>query len=154
MSHDIDTSFYLRMYLQDLTIRAWRDLDENGGHQWPAFFTEAGVFDFSGRLTTGREALGLHFRNRAAQGDRVSVHLLSNLSAILVDTQTASVRAWICVFGGDGVAPIPISLPSLLGQVEDFFERQQDGSWLIALRRFRPSFYNPEDRVGRRIAHG
>ena len=143
----------LCLHLQHLSAMLWTDLDENDGRAWPEHFTEGGTFDFNGALRTGREALRAHFAARLAQGPRVTAHLVTNMTADLLPSNRAIVRAHVCTFGGDGAAPLPIALPTLIGRVEDHFEADDRGRWLVTLRRFRPKFYNPEDRVGRRVAN-
>lgn len=142
----------LQAGLARISADLWRDLDENFGRGWADRFTLTGVFDFNGAEIAGRDTLRAHFAKRETAPPRVTAHLLSN---ILVDPVVAGdtiVRAQICVFGADGVAPLPITLPTLVGLVEDRFEQQPDGDWLIARRSFIPRFYNPDDRVGRRVA--
>ena len=143
----------LLTYLPQLSARAWRDLDENGGRGWPEWFTQAGTFDFNGRLTEGRDALRAHFGARANAEPRTTAHLVTNVFCERVGSGVALVRASICVFGGDGPAPLPMALPTLVGFADDRFEQQPGGEWLIARRSFRPLFYNPNDRVGRRIVN-
>lgn len=150
----VGTDAMVWIELAQLSAWLWRDLDEQGGRGWADRFTSAGVFDFNGSEVAGRETLREHFAKRQLAPPRVTAHLLSNVLVGPVSGEHATVSAQICVFGGDGNAPLPIALPTLIGLVEDRFERQPDGAWLVARRSFRPRFFNPDDRVGRRVAGG
>jgi hypothetical protein len=133
-----------------LAVASWRDLDLNWGHGIHDFFTEDGVYDFAGDKAEGRDAIRDRFRGRRLAGERTTLHIVSNFGCGPRRADTVTLMYYVCVFGADGLAVQQVRLPTLLGTIDDVFEYQRDGGWLVSTRVFRPLFNDPNDRVGRR----
>jgi hypothetical protein len=137
--------------LAALAAESWRDVDLNEGLSLHEYFTEDGVFNFAGDLTEGRAAIRQRYVLRRQSGARATIHLVSNFILSAADAHEAVLHYYICVFGADGSPTLHVSLPTLIGTIDDIFVLT-DAGWRIGSRVFRPVFYDPTDRVGRRAS--
>jgi hypothetical protein len=139
-------------HLVDLITESWWDLDAHAGERFHEYFAKEGVFDFAGRITSGRDRIRELLAQRRQEGARTTVHLLSNFVAEVRHDVSATVRSYICVFGADGEPLQETSRPNLIGYMQDEFEHDPQEGWLIVRRTFRPVLYNGDDRVARGVA--
>jgi hypothetical protein len=137
--------------LAALAAESWRDVDLNEGLLLHEYFAEDGVFNFAGDKTQGRAAIRQRYVLRRQSGERATIHLVSNFILSAADAHEAVLRYYICVFGADGLPTLHVSLPTLIGTIDDTFVLTDSG-WRIGSRVFRPVFYDPTDRVGRRAS--
>ena len=100
-------------------------IDSHDEEGWPALFTEDGVFDTSGEVLVGTEALQ-KFVASVPPGLR---HVVVN-EVIDIDGDEAHVRAYLLLFAGT-----PRAL-AMMGTYEDVV-RRTDSGWRFARRVFR-----------------
>jgi uncharacterized protein (TIGR02246 family) len=98
-------------------------IDGGDAEGWAETFTDDGVFDVAGHITTGRDAL-VKFAS-SVSGTR---HMVSN-SLINVNGDTAAVSAYLVVYHG--------MQPATIGSYEDELVRTPAG-WRFAKRAFTP----------------
>lgn len=132
----------LREELLDIVTALWFEIDHREGRRAASFFVsdaELRIFTQTFRGTAEIEEI---YTQRAANGPRVTRHVVTNMHITSAETDRASAVAIVTLFAEDGDAPRPTVTPTLVADVADVFERH-GGGWLIRSRRIEPLFIAP-----------
>jgi len=146
----------LRAELTAVLTALWYEIDHNGGASAAAFFTPEAQLRFSDAEFRGTAEIEQVYANRSGRGPRVSRHIVTNLHLLEVETERVRALSVLLLFGEDGEAPRPSTLPAMVGDVIDEFELRA-GRWLIGSRRIQNLFIEPttelavpQERTGQR----
>lgn len=118
----------------------WRDVDENAGRHAGSFWTEDAVWEAPARTFKGRAEIQGFFDWRLTRGDRLAVHIVTDLTTVVESTIRASSRWHLLLFAADGVPVLPSKPPAQIAAIEDRWSRSEDGLWLCAHRKFKVLF--------------
>lgn len=114
----------------------WRDIDENGGRNAGSFWTEDAVWEAPARTFKGRAEIQGFFDWRLTRGDRLALHVVTNLKTEVESETQASSKWCLLLFAADGKPPQPSKPPEQIAAIEDRWARSAGGSWLCAHRKF------------------
>jgi hypothetical protein len=113
--------------------RSWWNVDRDLGIESELLYAEHGICVMPALTMRGRDEIAAGYAKRHANGPRLSRHLVSNLVAVIGDDDRAWVTYVLSLFAGNGVAPLEVSSPSAICDVEDRFVLTA-GGWLIEHR--------------------
>lgn len=129
----------LRCELEAVLTAFWFEVDHNAGAQASRFFTPEAELRFEDASFSGTAAIESVYRTRAARGDRVSRHLVTNLHLLDVEERRVRAVSVLLLFAEDGTPPRPSTSPTLVADVWDEFALTDDG-WRIGSRWIRNLF--------------
>ncbi|MEV1295717.1 nuclear transport factor 2 family protein [Pseudonocardia sp. NPDC049635] len=132
----------LQSELMSVLTGLWFDIDHNGGADAATFFTPDAELRFSDAIVRGTAAIEQVYADRTARGPRVSRHIVTNLQVVATGADRVRAVSVLLLFGDDGEPPRPSTMPALVGDVFDEFERH-DGRWLIRSRWIQNLFIEP-----------
>ncbi|MEJ7932350.1 nuclear transport factor 2 family protein [Ramlibacter sp. AN1015] len=135
-----DDPFRLRLAVQDRLIDYWWDVDANGARGALAFYTDDCVYDMCGHVMRGPAAVGDYYAFRDARGDRLVRHVLTNLSARVVDAGAVALRGVLTVYAADGLPVLPSAPPILIADNLARFVQCPDGVWRMREHTIAPLF--------------
>jgi hypothetical protein len=136
-----------RMAIEELNAAyAWH-LDHDEVAPLALLFTEDAEYSHGTRRSVGRAAIEAFFRSRTADGPRTARHLYSGLRIVFEAVDRArGTSVWLS-FAQDSVPPVPYSIPFLVADFEDVYERGSDLQWRIRRRHIEPIFRDPAGRT-------
>jgi len=131
---DETSSALIRSQLEALNVEFWYRVDHHDGDGVADLFTEDGVYSIPGGRNRGRAAIAESYVKRAARGPRVSRHVHTNLRVTIESPTDARGVSMLTLWARDGEAPLPLTLPVSVSDVEDTYVKGDDGAWRIAHR--------------------
>jgi ketosteroid isomerase-like protein len=135
-----DDDFRLRLQVQDRLVAYWWDVDANDARAAPGFYTDDCVYDMCGHVMQGPAAVRDYYGFRAARGERLVRHVLTNLLARVEAPDRASVQGVLIVYAADGVPVLPSAPPILVADNHASWVRCADGVWRMRGHRIVPLF--------------
>ncbi|WP_232840210.1 nuclear transport factor 2 family protein [Nocardia aurea] len=124
--------------------RSWWNVDRELGVGSELLFAEGGVCVMPALTMRGRHEIAEGYAKRQSNGPRLSRHLVSNLVATCTDSERAHASYALSLFAANGVAPLTVSSPSAICDVEDRFVLTYSG-WLIEHRELTAVFVAPDN---------
>lgn len=124
-----DEDLRTRLAVQDRLVDYWWDVDDNGAREATDFYTEDCVYLMCEHRMEGRAAVHDYYAYRAARGQRLVRHVLTNLRARVQSPQQASVQGILTVHAADGVPVLPSAPPILVADNHASFVRGADAAW-------------------------
>ena len=119
-------------------------LDHNEIEPLVALFAPDAHYSNGPRVSKGRAEIEAFFRSRTAQGVRTARHMYSGLRITFEgETRARATSVWLS-FAQNRAPPIDYSIPFLVADFEDVYERGADGEWRIVSRHIRPIFRDPK----------
>ncbi|HMK80059.1 MAG TPA: nuclear transport factor 2 family protein [Xanthobacteraceae bacterium] len=113
----------------------WHEVDQNGGRQAGSYWTEDAIWEAPARTFKGRADIQSFFDWRLTRGDRLALHVVTNLKTTVESPTSAASRWYLMLYAADG-APVQPSQPAVqVAKIEDKWSRQ-NGTWLCAHRKF------------------
>jgi hypothetical protein len=137
----------VRAELDALNVEFWYRVDHLDGAGVDQLFTEDGVYSIAGGRNAGRRAIADSYVQRAARGPRLSRHVHSNLRIAFESPTRAHGTSTLTLWARDGEAPLDLSLPVSVSDVDDDYVLEDDGVWRIAHRHLTTVFQGPEKGV-------
>ena len=142
-----DDAGSIRNEIEILNIEFWYRVDHHGGDGVAELFTEDGVYSVPGGRNVGRAAIAESYVLRTARGPRLSRHVHSNLRLTVESPSKSQGVSLLTLWARDGEAPMSLTLPVSVSDVEDDYTRGDDGVWRIAHRHITPVFRGDEPPV-------
>jgi len=124
-----DEDFRIRHAVQERLVDYWWDVDANDAREALDFYTGDCVYDMCGHRMEGPAAVRDYYAYRAARGERLVRHVLTNLRARVHSAAQASVQGVLTVYAADGVPVLPSAPPILVADNHASFVRDADGAW-------------------------
>jgi hypothetical protein len=137
----------VRAELEALNVEFWYRVDHLNGAGVDELFTEDGAYSVAGGRNAGREAIAESYVLRAARGPRVSRHVHSNLRVAIESPSRAHGTSILTLWARDGEAPLDLTLPVSVSDVDDDYVLGDDGVWRIEHRHLTTVFQGPEKGV-------
>ena len=106
-------------------------------------FTPDADYSNGPRHSNGIEEIAAFFRSRTAQGVRTARHMGTGLRISFESDHEASATSVWLSFAQNAAPPINYSIPFLVADFIDRYQRGQDGKWRIASRQIVPIFRDP-----------
>jgi len=126
-----------RQVLYDKIVDYWYEVDNNGGHGTsPRFYTEDGIFHAGNTPIQGHQAIEEFLVRRVSRGPRTARHIVSNFRPRFDGETGATTQCTLVIYAADGTPPLPLPVPLGVFDLVDRWEKQADGRWLIADRKF------------------
>ena len=122
--------------IEERLLDYWREVDENGGRQAGAYWTEDAVWEAPARTFNGRAEIQSFFDWRLTRGDRLAFHMVANLKTVVESEMRASSTWYLVLYAADGKPIQPSSAPTQIAAIEDRWSRSGDAPWLCARRKF------------------
>ncbi|MET8427701.1 nuclear transport factor 2 family protein [Nocardia sp. NPDC004860] len=142
MTNSGHTTLHSRAAIVEAVHRSWWNVDRELGVGSELQFVEDGVCVMPALTMRGRSEIAEGYAKRQANGPRLSRHLVSNLVTATTNTDRASATYVLSLFAANGVAPLEVTSPSAICDVEDRFVLTA-GGWLIESRRLTAVFVAP-----------
>lgn len=118
----------------------WHEVDTNQGKDAGRYYTEEAIFDGGEAIYRGRAKIEQFYAWRVKRGPRASVHAFTNYRTTF-ESDSKAVSTWyMLLYAADGVPVLPTHPPINIALVTDHLERQPDGEWLCAARKFESIF--------------
>ena len=129
--------------IQDLNAAFAFHLDHDEVAPLLALFAPGATYSNGTRRSHGLDEIEAFYRGRTAAGLRTTRHLYSGLR-IRFDgpSRAASSSVWMS-FAHNGAPPVDDTVPYLVADFDDTYERGADGRWRILSRTILPIFRNP-----------
>ena len=122
--------------IEERLLDYWREVDENGGRQAGAFWTEDAVWEAPARAFKGRAEIQSFFDWRLTRGDRLAFHMVANLKTVVESETRASSTWYLVLYAADGKPVLPTHPPIQIAYMTDRCVRDREGGWLLAHRKF------------------
>ena len=126
--------------IEERLLDYWREVDENGGRQAGAYWTEDAVWEAPARVFKGRAEIQNFFDWRLTRGDRLAFHMVANLKTVVESETRASSTWYLVLYAADGKPIQPSSAPAQIAAIDDRWSRAADGPWLCQHRKFKVLF--------------
>jgi ketosteroid isomerase-like protein len=95
------------------------------------------------RVSRGRAEIEAFYKSRTAHGVRTARHMYSGLRIVFEgETRARATSVWLS-FAQNSAPPVDYSVPYLVADFEDVYERDADGEWRILSWHIRPIFRDP-----------
>ena len=129
--------------IQDLNTAFAYHLDHNEIAPLVALFAPDAHYSNGPRVSRGLAEIEAFYKSRTAHGVRTARHMYSNLRIVFEgDARARATSVWLS-FAQNSAPPIDYSIPFLVADFEDVYERGADGEWRILSRHIRPIFRDP-----------
>lgn len=130
----------------DIIVATWYHVDVGDPGLVQNYFTpDATIFFSRADPIVGRQNIhDGYVARRANNSNRISRHVVSNVFVTSLGVDTAETACCMRLYAGEGSPPIPGPEPVSVADQYDRFVRGDDGAWLIAERRLRALFANPD----------
>ncbi len=125
--------FRVRHAVQERLVDYWWDVDANGARGALDFYTRDCVYLMCGHRMEGHAGVQGYYGFRAARGDRLVRHVLTNLRARVLGDGEAAVKGVLTVYAADGVPVLPAAPPILVADTRATFVRAAAGAWRMRL---------------------
>jgi ketosteroid isomerase-like protein len=133
--------------IQELNNSFVYHLDRNEIEPLVALFTPDAQYSNGPRVSKGSAEIEAFYRSRTARGVRTARHMYSGLRIIFEgQTRARATSTWLS-FAHNSAPPIDYSVPFLVADFEDVYERGADGEWRILSRHIRPVFRDPNGEL-------
>lgn len=129
--------------LQDLNASFAYHLDRDEVGPLVALFAPDARYSNGARQSHGRAEIEAFYRSRTALGLRTARHMYSGLRITFDGPDQAHATSVWLSFARNAGPPIEYSIPFLIADFEDTYERGSDGEWRIASRHIQPIFRDP-----------
>jgi len=137
----------VRAELEALNVEFWYRVDHLNGAGVDELFTVDGAYSVAHGRNAGRRAIAESYVQRAARGPRVSRHVHSNLRVAIESPTRAHGTSILTLWARDGEAPLQLTLPVSVSDVDDDYVLEVDGMWRIEHRHLTTVFQGPEKGV-------
>ena len=129
--------------IQELNAAFAFHLDRNEVGPLVALFAPDALYGNGARQSRGRTEIEAFYRSRTAQGVRTARHMYSGLRILFDGADRAHATSTWLSFAQNSAPPIDYSIPFLVADFEDTYQRGEDGEWRILSRQIRPIFRDP-----------
>jgi hypothetical protein len=130
--------------IQELNNAFAYHLDHNEIEQLVALFSPDAQYSNGPRLSRGRAEIEAFYRSRTAHGVRTARHMYSGLRIVFESADRVRATSVWLSFAQNSAPPIDYSVPFLVADFEDVYERGDDGGWRILSRHIHPIFRDPK----------
>jgi SnoaL-like protein len=130
--------------IQELNNSFAYHLDHDEIEPLVALFSPNAHYSNGLRMSRGRAEIEAFYRSRTAHGVRTARHMYSGLRIVFEGADRARATSVWLSFAQNSAPPIDYSIPYLVADFEDVYERGDDGEWRILSRHIRPIFRDPK----------